>query len=106
MEPWQLITGISVLLGIGGTATGLWATIRTQRRADKTETRNETANFTVITVKLDQINTSMAELKAEVKAELRINRDESRELRDRMAMVEATVKQVHDRLDEHIKDAS
>jgi hypothetical protein len=98
MEPWQLVTGISLLLGIGGTAAGLWATLRTQRRADQTETRSETASMTVITVKLDQISVSLAE----VKAEMRGNRDEIRDIRDRLVAVEASAKQAHKRMDQFV----
>jgi hypothetical protein len=95
LEPWQLVTGIGVLLGIGGTAIGLWATLRTQRRADQSETRSEAASMTVIAVKLDQISVSLAE----VKAELRSNRDELRDVRDRLVAVEASAKQAHHRID-------
>jgi acyl-CoA hydrolase len=106
MEPWQLVTGISVLLGIGGTAVGVWATLRTQRRAEQSETRSEAASMTVIAVKLEQLQASVNDIKVdnveyrtEIKTELRGNRDEMRELRERMVAVEASAKQAHHRID-------
>jgi hypothetical protein len=97
---------MAILLGIGGTATGVWATLRTQRRADQTETRSETTNMTVILVELKQLTASVAELKvenaeyrAEMKMELRGSREEAREIRDRLVEVEASSKQAHKRID-------
>jgi hypothetical protein len=41
---------------------------------------------------------------AEIKAEMRASREELRDLRDRLVAVEASAKQGHKRLDEHLKD--
>ena len=95
MEPWQLITGVSVLLGIGGTAAGIWGTLRRERKADRDETRGETANLTVITVKLDQICTMIVEMKTE----LRNHREEMQDIRERLAIVEQKASSAHHRID-------
>lgn len=65
------------------------------KRNQSADNRQATAEMTTVIVKLDMINTSVTEIKADV----RNQRTELQELRDKVIAVEQSVKSAHHRLD-------
>lgn len=65
------------------------------KRNQSADNRQATAEMTTVIVKLDMINTSVTEIKADV----RNQRTELQELRDKVIMVEQAVKSAHSRID-------
>lgn len=65
------------------------------KRNQSADNRQATAEMTTVIVKLDMINTSVTEIKADV----RNQRAELQQLRDKVIAVEQSVKSAHRRLD-------
>lgn len=65
------------------------------KRNQSADNRQATAEMTTVIVKLDMINTSVTEIKADV----RNQRAELQQLRDKVIAVEQSVKSAHHRLD-------
>lgn len=65
------------------------------KRNQSADNRQATAEMTTVIVKLDMINTSVTEIKADV----RNQRTELQELRDKVITVEQAVKSAHSRID-------
>ncbi len=65
------------------------------KRNQHADNRQATAEMTTVIVKLDMINTSVTEIKADV----RNQRAELQQLRDKVIAVEQSVKSAHRRLD-------
>ncbi|MCR5479492.1 MAG: hypothetical protein K6F27_06495 [Ruminococcus sp.] len=65
------------------------------KRNQNADNRQATAEMTTVIVKLDMINTSVTEIKADV----RNQRAELQQLRDKVIAVEQSVKSAHRRLD-------
>ena len=87
----ELGTVLSILSLIVAALVG-FTNIRRNQSADN---RQATAEMTTVIVKLDMINTSVTEIKADV----RNQRTELQELRDKVIAVEQSVKSAHHRLD-------
>ena len=65
------------------------------KRNQSADNRQAATEITTVIVKLDMINTSLAEMKADV----RNQRAELQELRDKVITVEQAVKSAHHRID-------
>ena len=87
----ELGTVLSILSLIVAALVG-FTNIKRNQSADN---RQATAEMTTVIVKLDMINTSVTEIKADV----RNQRTELQELRDKVIAVEQSVKSAHHRLD-------
>lgn len=87
----ELGTVLSILSLIVAALVG-FTNIKRNQSADN---RQATAEMTTVIVKLDMINTSVTEIKADV----RNQRTELQELRDKVITVEQAVKSAHRRID-------
>lgn len=83
-----LIAGLSL-------AFAVYQGISNMKRNKRTDDREEAAQMTTVIVKLENINTGVTEIKAEI----RNLKTDIQELRDRLIIVEQSTKSAHHRID-------
>lgn len=87
-----LISGISVAFAI---YFGISSKRRTEKKDVKDETKEETATSTMVMIKLDSIADDLKDIKRENKE----SRVEMQSLRERVVVLEQSLKSFHKRLD-------
>lgn len=89
---------IEVALVISGLslAFGIYSGISTMKRNSKNDTQQEATQLTTVIVKLENLGVGIAE----IKNELANIKNDTKELRDRLIIVEQSTKSAHKRLDE------
>jgi hypothetical protein len=88
-----LLTGISVAFAI---FFGISSKQRNDRKDTEEQTEQQAANNTMVMVKLENIADDLKD----IKRESRENREEMQKLRERVVIVEQSLKSYHKRLDE------
>lgn len=87
-----LLSFISVGMGTFSTITSMW---RNGRKDTQEETEDKTATHTMLITKLESISDDLKE----IKRDYRETGNEVKELRERVAKVESSLKSYHKRLD-------
>jgi septation ring formation regulator EzrA len=87
-----LLTGVSVAFAI---FFGISSKQRNDRKDTEEQTEQQTANNTMVMVKLENIADDLKD----IKRESRENREEMQKLRERVVIVEQSLKSYHKRLD-------
>jgi peptidoglycan hydrolase CwlO-like protein len=87
-----LLTGVSVAFAI---FFGITSKSRNDRKDTEEHTQHSTANTTMVMVKLENIADDLKDIKRESKE----NREEMQHLRERVVVVEQSLKSYHKRLD-------
>jgi hypothetical protein len=89
------ISIVGVISGIGGFALGFLGYLRTAKRDDNQDTKDEASNSTRVEIKLDYAISGINEIKSDI-------RDTKKDvgcLADRVTRVEESTKSAHHRLD-------
>ena len=84
-----LISGVTL-------AFGIYSGMRSIKRHARKESRKESADMTMVIVKLEGISAGIAE----IKTDLNSVKGDIKELRERLIVVEQSVKLAHTRIDE------
>ena len=92
IEVSLLLSGISVAFAI---FFGISSKQRNEKNDTREETEQRTANDTMVMVKLENIADDLKDIKRESKE----NREEIKSLRERVVIVEQSLKSYHKRLD-------
>ena len=82
----ELTVLISVVCGIGG----FFISSKNARRNYKADVARDAADMTTVMVKLEAVSTTLAE----IKADMRTDRDDVRENRERIAVAESELKSI------------
>lgn len=86
---------VSVLLGLGSLAIGLYFGLATKRRNDKTDDQKEAVDMATVAAELKSIGDGVKD----IKSDLRNVRDDVKSQFERIVRVEESAKQAHKRLD-------
>ncbi|MFQ9429101.1 MAG: hypothetical protein ACLR1M_11150 [Oscillospiraceae bacterium] len=86
---------IALLISLVSVAFAVYSGIANLKRNGKKDTAEDAAQLTTVIVKLENINTGITEIKAEMKNV----KSDVQELRDRLIVVEQSTKSAHKRLD-------
>ena len=92
IEVSLLLSGISVAFAV---FFGITSKQRNEKKETQEETEQRTANDTMVMVKLETIADDLKD----IKRESRENREEMKSLRERVVIVEQSLKSYHKRLD-------
>ena len=86
---------IALVISIISAVFGVYSAVTSTKRANRIDSQKDTSLLTTVIVRLDNISASIAEMKAD-----RNNSNgEIKDLRDRLIVVEQSVKQCHKRID-------
>lgn len=91
----EVISLIIALFGLALSGVAILYTARGSKRTDVKDIEARVAENTTINIKLDNVAKDVAEIKEEI----RLQRQEVQNLSERMAKVEASAKQAHHRID-------
>lgn len=87
----ELIT----LISVGGICTSIYFGLSGFRRNQKSDDKQEASETTSMIVKMENIGNGVNEIKSDIKS----IRDENKESRERLIIVEQSAKQAHKRID-------
>lgn len=86
---------VALLISLVSVGFAVYSGIANLKRNGKKDTAEDAAQLTTVIVKLENINTGITEIKAEMKNV----KSDVQELRDRLIVVEQSTKSAHKRLD-------
>lgn len=86
---------VALLISLVSVGFAVYSGIANLKRNGKKDTAEDAAQLTTVIVKLENINTGITEIKAEMKNV----KSDVQELRDRLIVVEQSTKSAHRRLD-------
>lgn len=86
---------LAVILTIVSVCGSIYFGLTNARRNQKTDDKNEAAETTSMFIKMENISTGVTEIKSDLKS----IRDENKESRERLIIVEQSAKQAHKRID-------
>lgn len=89
---------ITLLINITSVLFSIFLGVKNNKRTDAKEVAERVAENTKLNIKMDEAIKNTAEIKEEV----RMQRQEVQALAERTAKVEASASQAHKRIDEHI----
>lgn len=87
---------IALLLSLISVSFGVFSAIASFTRAKKADEQKDTSELTTVIVKLENISSGVAEIKADNKS----IKGEVKDMRDRLIIVEQSSKQAHKRIDD------
>jgi peptidoglycan hydrolase CwlO-like protein len=87
---------IALLISIISVAFGVYSGIKNMSRNNRNDTVNETSQMTTVMVKLENIADGIHE----IKSDMRTVKSDVDHLRERLTIVEQSVKSAHKRLDD------
>lgn len=87
---------IALVISAGSLAFALYQGISNMKRSHKTDSQKDASQMTTVIVKLENISSGIAE----IKADMAHTKNEMKELRDRLIINEQSVKSAWKRIDE------
>lgn len=97
-----MVVELTILISTIGVCASIYFGLSGFRRNQKSDDQKQASETTGIQIDLKNINNGVNE----IKAEMRSIRDENKESRERLILVEASVKQAHKRIDDIVQTKS